>query len=43
MDAKLTRNAMEWDDFNTAMKRRPKTTLTQDEEIAWDDLRDSNK
>ena len=43
MAGKLTRNAVEWEDYNVFKEKLSKTTLNQDEEIAWDDPRDSNK
>jgi hypothetical protein len=40
---KLTQNAVKWEDFNVVKEKLSRTTLSQDEEIAWDDPRDSNK
>jgi hypothetical protein len=40
---KLTQNAVKWEDFNVVKKKLSESTLFQDEEIAWDDPRDSNK
>lgn len=43
MAGKLTRHAVEWQDHSIFEEKLSKTTLDQDEEIAWDDPRDSNK
>ena len=40
---KLTENAVNWEDFEIVKKKLSESTLSQDEEIAWDDPRDSNK
>jgi hypothetical protein len=43
MAEKLTRNAVEWEEYSKFEEKLSKTTLDQDEEIAWDDPRDGNK
>tara|TARA_Y100000389_G_scaffold148937_1_gene148133 strand:- start:368 stop:667 length:300 start_codon:yes stop_codon:yes gene_type:complete len=43
MAGKLTRHAVEWEDYSIVKEKLSKTTLDQDEEIAWDDPRDGNK
>jgi predicted protein tyrosine phosphatase len=40
---KLTEHAVKWEDYKVVMEKLSKTKLSQDEEIAWDDPRDSNK
>jgi hypothetical protein len=39
---KLTQHAVKWEDFNVVREKLASTTLSQDEEIAWDDPRDSD-
>jgi hypothetical protein len=39
---KLTQHAVKWEDFNVVKEKLASTTLSQDEEIAWDDPRDSD-